>query len=181
MIVVQTDRYTLRDFTEEDAPSLAVFANNRKIWEGVRDRFPHPYSEGDAKDFIGIVNAQLPSTNFAIEIEGKAVGAIGLITQDQNDVYRYSAELGYWIGEPYWGNGLMTDIVRRFSREAFQRYNIWRIFAGVYHTNTASQRVLEKAGYSREGVLRKAAFKDGKVLDEIRFALLKEELGSSSL
>ena len=176
MIVIQTDRYTLRDFKEEDATSIAGFANNRKIWEGVRDRFPHPYSEDDAKEFISMVNAQQPATNFAIVIEGKAVGAIGIITQDQNDVYRYSAELGYWIGEPHWGKGLMTDIVRRFSREVFQRYNVWRIYAGVYHTNIASQRVLDKAGYFREGVLRKAAFKDGKVLDEVRFSLLKEDL-----
>ena len=176
MPVLQTERFIVREFTPKDAPSLARFANNRKIWACLRDRFPHPYSEKDAAEFIGMVSGQPPSTSFAIEIDGKAVGAVGIIPQDPNDVYRYSAELGYWLGEPYWGKGLMTEIVRLFVKEAFQRFNFWRIYAGVYHNNPASMRVLEKAGFTREGVLRKAAFKDGNILDEVRFSLLKEEL-----
>lgn len=174
--MIVTDRFIIREFTLDDAPSLANFANNRKIWAGVRDRFPHPYSLQDARDFITRVNEEPPATSFAIEIDAEAVGAIGIIPQDQDDVYRYSAELGYWIGEPFWGKGLMTAMVRLFVAEMFQRFNVWRIYAGVYSNNHASMRVLEKAGFKREGVLRKAAFKDGKVLDEVRFSILKEEI-----
>jgi len=176
MNVIATERFVIREFTPEDAPSLAQFANNRKVWAGVRDRFPHPYSLQDAVDFIKMISEDPPPTAFAIEIEGKAAGAIGIITQDQDDVYRYSAELGYWLGEPFWGKGLMTEMVRLFVREVFERFNVWRIYAGVYSNNRASMRVLEKAGFTREGVLRKAAFKDGKILDEVRFSILKEEM-----
>ena len=171
--LIKSDRFNLREFEESDAASLAKYANNRKIWAGVRDIFPHPYSLENAKDFIEMATEEQPAHIFAIEIDGQAVGAIGFHTQD--DVYRYSAEIGYWLGEPYWGKGYMSEIVSLFVQKVFERSNVWRLYAGVYHTNAASRRVLEKAGFVKEGVLKKAVFKDGKVLDEVRYALLREE------
>lgn len=173
MIILQTDRFTVREFVPEDAPSVAKYANNRKIWEQVRDQLPHPYKLEDAEGFIRMVNERQPPNAFAIVIEGEAAGAIGV--HPQNDVYRYSAELGYWLGEPFWGRGLMTEIVKGVVGIAFERFNIWRIYAGVFSSNPASMRVLEKAGFQKEGLLRQATFKDGKVLDEVRYALLKED------
>ncbi|MBK7407461.1 MAG: GNAT family N-acetyltransferase [Saprospirales bacterium] len=174
MILVQTDRFILREFSLADAPSFAHLANNRKVWAGVRDAFPHPYTLENAKEFIEMVTADQPTHVFAIEIDGKAVGAIGYFVQE--DVYRYSAEIGYWLGEPYWGQGLMTEVVKLMVEKTFERSNVWRLYAGVYHTNTGSQRVLEKAGFQKEGVLRKAVFKDGQVLDEVRYAFLRPDL-----
>lgn len=173
MVLAQTNRFTLREFEESDAPSIAQHANNRKVWAGVRDIFPHPYTLSNAKDFIEMATEEQPVHIFAIEIDGKAVGAIGF--HPQEDVYRYSAEIGYWLAEPYWGKGYMSEIVQLFVKKVFERSNVWRLYAGVYHTNIGSQRVLEKAGFTREGVLKKAVFKDGKVLDEVRYALLREE------
>lgn len=173
MTILQTDRFTVREFMPEDAPSLARHANNRKIWAFVRDQFPHPYSVENAEDFIRMINSHQPPNAFAIVVGGEAVGGIGV--HPQEDVYRYSAEIGYWLGEPFWGKGLMTDIVRGVVAEAFQRFNIWRIYAGVFSNNPASMRVLEKAGFQQEGIRRAATFKDGKVLDEVMYGLLKED------
>lgn len=173
MIILQTERFTVREFMPEDAASLAKYANNRNIWVCVRDQFPHPYSQENALEFIKMVNSNRPANVFAIAIGGEAVGGIGV--HPQEDVYRYSAELGYWLGEPFWGKGLMTDIVKGVVAEAFRRFNIWRIYAGVFSSNPASMRVLEKAGFQKEGVRRAATFKDGKVLDEVMYGLLKED------
>ncbi len=173
VVILQSERFTIREFVPQDAPSLAKYANNRKIWANVRDQFPHPYSLENAQEFIRMINERQPANAFAILVGGEAVGGIGV--HPQEDVYRYSAELGYWLGEPFWGKGLMTDIVKGVVAEAFKRFNIWRIYAGVFSSNPASMRVLEKAGFQKEGVRRAASFKDGKVLDEVMYGLLKED------
>ena len=171
MTLFQTDRFIVREFEKTDAYALAKYANNRNVWLGVRDAFPHPYSLDDAKEFIALAQSKQPACLFGIEIEMEAVGGIGYFVQE--DVYRYSAEIGYWIAEPYWGKGLMTEIVTRFVEKVFERSNVWRIYAGVFGPNKGSQRVLEKAGFEKEGIGRKAVFKDGKILDEVRYALLR--------
>ena len=155
-----------------DEPALARHADNRKIWLNVRDRFPHPYTPADAQAWIANASAVTPETQFAVEVEGEAVGGVGLFLQA--DVERYSAEIGYWIGETFWGRGLATAVVRAFTDYAFDAFELCRIYANVFEWNPGSCRVLEKAGYVLEGRLRSAAVKDGFVLDGVLYANVRE-------
>src|SRR6266498_2626432 len=144
----------IRSWRAGDEPALAQHANNRKIWLNVRDRFPHPYTLADAEEWVARVTAAVPETQFAIEVDGAAAGGIGVFLQE--DVERYSAEIGYWLGEAYWGRGLATSAVQRFTEYAFEAFGLCRIYATVFAWNPASCRVLEKAGYQLEGRLRQS-------------------------
>jgi RimJ/RimL family protein N-acetyltransferase len=165
----------IREWRPDDAASLARHANSRNIWRNVRDHFPHPYTLADAETWIERVTSEHPPTQLAIEVDGEAAGGIGLFLQC--DVERRSAELGYWLGEAYWGQGLMTEAVRRFTAEAFDAFGLLRIYAVVFEWNPASCRVLEKAGYVLEGRLRKAVVKDGALLDQFLYAAVREMSG----
>jgi RimJ/RimL family protein N-acetyltransferase len=146
------------------AASLAANSNNINIWNNIRDIFPYPYSEEDGKQFIEKVLSKLaPATDFAIVVEGKAVGGIGIALQ--KDVERISAEIGYWLGEAYWNKGIMTRAVKLMVKYAFANFPLQKIYTPVFDFNIASMRVLQKAGFEREAVLKKAAVKNGKVID----------------
>ena len=162
---------TVRSWRAGDAASLARHANNRKIWRNLRDRFPHPYTPADAEAFLRSVIGTTPETNFAITVDGVAVGGIGLTLAE--DIHRRTAELGYWLGEEYWGRGIASAAVRAITDYAFTHHDLVRIWAGVFEWNPASMRVLEKAGYTREATLRKSAFKDGEIVDEVIFAVVR--------
>jgi ribosomal-protein-alanine N-acetyltransferase len=162
----------IRSWRPGDADSLVREADNRNIWLTVRDRFPYPYTHAHAEAWIDRVTSDMPETHFAIDLDGRAVGGIGLELQE--DVSRYSAELGYWLGEAYWGRGIMTAAVSRFTEYAFAAFDLCRIYALVFETNPASQRVLERAGYALEGRLRHAAYKDGRILDQFLYAVSHE-------
>ena len=148
--------------------SLAKHANNRKIWLGMRDLFPHPYTLDHANEFLGRATSKQPPTNFCIEINGAAVGGIGV--QLGEDVNRHTAGLGYWLGEDFWGHGVMTEVVPFVTDYCFQNFPLQRIQAEAYANNPASIRVLEKAGFVLEGRLRKNVIKDGQVLDSLLYA-----------
>jgi len=162
----------IRSWHEQDAASLTAHANNRKIWRNVRDAFPHPYREEDASGWIERASTEIPETHFAIVVDEKAVGAIGLLLKD--DVYRRSAEIGYWLGEAYWGRGIVAEAVRALTDYAFENYDICRVYAGVFEWNTASMRVLEKAGYTFEARLKKAVTKEGLTVDEVVYSMIRE-------
>lgn len=162
----------IRTWREADAPSLAHHADNRRIWLNVRDRFPHPYTLADAESWVMRASAARPETQFAIEVDGEAAGGVGVFLQE--DVERFSAEIGYWLGESYWGRGIATAVVRRFTDYAFEAYDLCRLYANVFAWNPASGRVLEKAGYQLEGNLRQSAVKDGQVLDGLLYARVRE-------
>jgi RimJ/RimL family protein N-acetyltransferase len=151
-----------------DKARLAELANNRKIWNNVRDAFPHPYAVSDAEYFIGTTFKDEPQRIFAIEYEGQLCGMTGL--HQQEDVYRLSAELGYWIGEPYWGKGIATQAVELMTQYGFRKLDLVRIYAGVFSYNAGSMRVLEKNGFTLEGILKKAVYKNGQMWDEHRYA-----------
>ncbi len=163
----------LRDWRIEDAPSLARHADNKKIWVNVRDRFPSPYTLEDAEHWVRHCLRALPATDFAIEVGGEVVGGIGVVLHD--DVERVSAELGFWLGEAVWGRGVMTDAVTAFVPWAFDRFTLTRIYAHVFEFNGGSARVLEKAGFVREALLRRAVIKDGRVIDQWLFACIRED------
>lgn len=168
---LKLERCTIRNFREGDEPSLVRHANNRKIWRNLRDRFPHPYVLDDAIWWIQYANSTTPVTNFAIAVDGEAIGGIGLILED--DVYRRSAEIGYWLGEEFWGQGIASSAVQALTEYAFANFDICRIFAEVFEWNPGSMRVLEKAGYQFEGRLKKAVFKDGQIIDACIYAIVR--------
>lgn len=168
---LKLERCTIRDYREGDEPSLVEHANNYKIWRNLRDRFPHPYTMRDAVEWVRLANAAEPVTHFAIDVGGAAVGGIGLILEE--DVYRLSAEIGYWLGESYWGRGIVSEAVRALTRYAFDTFQLNRIYAEVFAWNPGSMRVLEKAGYEFEGRLRHGIFKDGQVTDAMMYAIVR--------
>ena len=166
----------LRPWRRSDAADAARYADNPRVAENLRDIFPSPYILADAESFIAacLETGDRGQLCRAIVVDGTAAGGISVTAG--SDVYRRDAELGYWLGEPFWGRGIMTEAVRRICREAFERLDIVRIHAAVYARNGASCRVLEKAGFTREGILRRSVYKNGEVLDACLYALLREEL-----
>ncbi len=163
----------LRKLKEADIEELARLADNRKIWDNVRDQFPHPYTDRDAKIFIRTKIEEDPPMALAIDHKGQLAGVIGLARQ--HDVYRYSAEVGYWLGEEFWGKGLATEALKMMTEYGFEILPLERLYAGVFANNHASIRVLEKAGYHLESVGKMAAFKNGEFVDEHRYVLLKSD------
>jgi RimJ/RimL family protein N-acetyltransferase len=153
--------------------SLVDQANNRLIWLNLRDRFPHPYTTWHARSFIRRARSSVPETAFAIAVDGAAIGGIGFVLQQ--DVERVSAEIGYWLGEAYWGRGITTEALAAVTRHAIEQHGLTRIFALPFARNVASCRVLEKAGFALEGRLRKSAIKDGAVLDQLQYAFVVDE------
>lgn len=160
--------YIIRDWQMEDAPSIAQYANNRKIWINLRDGFPHPYRITDAEDFISRIIGSGSRTNFAIANQLEAIGSIGLTPGE--DVHRYAAEIGYWLAEPFWNRGIMTQAVKCLTDYAINDLKMHRVFAEPYVTNPASARVLEKVGFVCEGILRSNVLKDGKILDQFLYS-----------
>jgi [ribosomal protein S5]-alanine N-acetyltransferase len=161
----------VRPWTTADAESLQRHANNRNVSIHLRDRFPFPYELENARTFLGWLAGQPSPTVWAIEVGGEAVGGIGI--ELRSDVERVSAEIGYWLGEQVWGRGVATEALRAVTADAFTRYDLTRIFAVPFADHVASIRVLEKAGYEREGVMRQSAIKDGRVRDQALYATYK--------
>lgn len=170
------DTCVVRDWSRDDLRPLVRNANNRNIWINLRDRFPHPYNEAVGRDFLAFAAQQSPVTMWAIEVDGEAAGGIGLVFL--TDVERVSAEIGYWLGEPFWGRGITTAAVRAVTAEAFRTTELQRIFALPFADNVASIRVLEKAGYSLEGRLRHSAIKDGVIRDQLMFGAYRSSQGN---
>jgi len=162
----------LRPFGDGDEADIVRHANNRAVWMGLQDLFPHPYREVHARAWIRMCAAQAPVINFAICLDGEVIGAIGLKLRD--DVFRRGAEVGYWIGEAHWGKGYATEALLGVTGYAFGTLGLHRLCAGVFGNNPASARVLEKAGFQREGVERAALEKDNKVLDHLLYGKLRE-------
>src|SRR5262245_21304133 len=162
----------VRSWEAGDIPSLVEQANNRKIWRNLRDHFPHPYSAADGRRFLKNVRASTPETMFAIAVGRMAVGGIGYVLQ--RDVERVSAEIGYWLGEAYWGRGIATEALIAVTRHAIDRHGLTRVFALPFAWNAGSCRVLEKAGYTLEARLRRSAFKDGEITDQFLYGYIVE-------
>jgi [ribosomal protein S5]-alanine N-acetyltransferase len=165
---IKLQKCTIREWRAGDIEALTRNANNYNVWRNVRDRFPHPYTTAAAERWIGGGVSAPPFTQFAIEAEGEAAGGIGIMLKD--DVYRRMAEIGYWLGEPYWGRGIGTEAVIAVTEYAFANFDLCRIAAYVFEWNPGSARVLEKAGYQLEGRLRESATKEGQTIDELVYA-----------
>lgn len=153
---------------------LVEQANNFKIARFVRDAFPHPYTHKSGKFFIENVAQPNPKQIFAIVVDGKLAGGTGIFPQ--SDVYRKNAEVGYWLGESFWGRGIATESVKRIVSYGFETFDIVRIYAGVFESNIASMRVLEKVGFQLEKISHKTVFKNEQFLDEYMYSIRKEKL-----
>ena len=163
--------YYLRSFEDSDVEALVKHGNNKKVSVNLRDGFPYPYTISDAHNWILYNKQKFPETNFAIADKNELIGGIGIAIQD--DVHRLCAEIGYWLSESYWGKGIATKALKTMTEYALRNFDLIRIYANVFQTNTASIKVLEKAGYILEGRLRKSVIKDGKILDQFIYAYLK--------
>ena len=164
--------FSLQEWREGFAPSLAESADDIRIARMLRDGFPHPYTLRDAEAFIAYTRSAVRELHRAVVIEGRAVGALSLTKR--RGAYNGSAELGYWLAPDYWGFGIMTEAVRRLCGTAFAETDICRIQAEVFAPNAASCRVLEKNGFAKEGIKRKSVFKNGAFYDSIVYARIKE-------
>ena len=162
------NRCVVRAWQPSDAESLQRHADNPNVARHLRDRFPHPYTMEHATGFLGWVAQQPSPTVWAIAIGDEAVGGIGI--ERHGDVERVSAEIGYWLGEAHWGKGVATEALVAVTAMAFQQYELTRVFAVPFADHLASVRVLEKAGYVREGLMRRSAIKYGVVRDQLLFA-----------
>jgi RimJ/RimL family protein N-acetyltransferase len=162
----------VRSWSTSDVDALAAHANNRKIWANLRDAFPHPYTRRDARDYIRMVRERTPETTFALDVAGEAVGSIGFVLR--SDVERVSAEIGYWLAEPFWGRGIASEALAAVTRYAIEHHGLTRIYALPFAWNTASCRVLEKAGYYLEARLRRSAIKDGRITDQMQYAFVPD-------
>lgn len=170
---LHTDHFTLRPWHPDDAMSLVKHANNPRIAVNLRDGFPYPYTLPDAQKWLKLVSNNTEDIILAIEVDGEAAGGIGL--HGLKDVYRYNGELGYWLSEHHWGKGIMSHAVGLMVEYAFVQTHWLRLFACIYEHNLSSMRVLEKNGFKLEAIHRRAVMKEGKLLDEHMFAILREK------
>lgn len=165
--------YKIRKFVDSDVYSLSEHANNPNIARNLRDAFPYPYTEEEAKMWIARAIKERPNSDFAITHDNKVIGGIGFNLLD--DVFRKSAEIGYWVSEKYWGKGIPTNAVREITRYAFENFDIERLFTGVFSNNQASIKVLQKNGFVHEGCLRRSVYEYGKYLDQQMYARIRDE------
>jgi [ribosomal protein S5]-alanine N-acetyltransferase len=163
----------IREITENDKHSIVKYADNKKISANLRDSFPYPYTLEDAEKWLVILNDNIPNRSFAIANDKELIGAIGI--EPCWDVNRFSGELGYWLGEPFWGKGIATLAVKRFITYVFEHYDFIKIFAYVFSSNPSSARVLMKAGFKLEGCLRDQIVKNGQTLDQMVYGILRKE------
>lgn len=161
-------RCSVRAWKKSDAASLIRHADNINVARCLRDAFPNPYTKSDARAFLKRATGADDPTNMAIDVEGEAVGAIGYVPG--RDVERFSAEIGYWLGEQLWGRGIVTEALTLATGHAFTNLNFLRLFALPFADNRGSARVLEKAGYTLEGRLRSSSVKYGEAKDQFLYA-----------
>ena len=166
-------KVSIREWEIKDVPQLVTAINNKKILDNLRDGIPYPYTEKDAEEFINATLSAEKDTQYAFAIcyDGKFVGSIAVFRKE--NVHHLTGEMGYYIAEPYWGKGITTDSIKIMCNYIFNNTDIIRIFAEPYANNTASCRVLEKAGFQFEGLLRQNAIKNGQLMDMKMYSILK--------
>jgi ribosomal-protein-alanine N-acetyltransferase len=164
----------VRDWSPADKADLVRYADNRQIWRNLTHAFPSPYTEADADAWFASLAEMSEPTHWAIEVDGKAVGGIGVSLGE--GVFVRSADFGYWLGESYWGCGITTEAARAVVPCAMARFGLCRLEASVFAWNPASMRVLEKCGFEREGISQASVFKDGQLIDRVVYAYVNLEL-----
>ena len=163
---------SLKDILTVSPESLQALANDSDVADSLRDVFPHPYSLDDAKQFLDLNRQGIITNSFAVYSDGVFVGLAGIVTK--SDIHRINGEIGYWIGKKFWGQGIATAAVKLLIPFAFEELGLHRLYAGIFETNKPSMRVLEKAGFKLEVVLKSSLIKNGKIMDEYLYSLVKE-------
>jgi len=163
--------FRLRKWEMSDIDSMVKHADNYNIAKFLTNQFPHPYAREDGLDYISSIIGDNPPKAMAIEINSEAVGSIGIFPQ--SDIHCKNAEMGYWLSEQYWGKGIMTNAIKEMVKYGFENFDLDRIFARPFGSNRASQRVLEKAGFTLEGRFEKVLFKNDEYMDELIYAIRK--------
>ncbi|RFZ81377.1 N-acetyltransferase [Mucilaginibacter terrenus] len=158
----------LRRLRPEDAATLQMHADDEGVSAYLKDRFPYPYTIEDAEFFINLKMNEDPQTVYAIDTEGEFAGMIGLDLRQ--DVYCRTPLIGYWLGRTYWGAGIATTAVKLLTSYAFNQLDMICIQAFVFSENPASMRVLEKAGYQKQGILKGSVIKRSRIMDEHVYA-----------
>lgn len=163
----------LRAWRESDAADLVHAINNKKVIDNLRDGIPYPYTLKDAETFIlsRLSADKTAMFAWAITEEDRVIGSIGIFRN--SNIHRLTAEMGYYLGEDYWGRGIATKAVREAVGYVFEHTDILRIYAEPFANNIASCRVLEKAGFAFEGILRKNAIKNGEILDMRLYSIVR--------
>jgi RimJ/RimL family protein N-acetyltransferase len=172
---LETERLVLRPFELGDAPRVKLLAGDRDV-AAMTLNVPHPYEDGIAEKWIGSHQERFDKgeeTVVAITLKGSGelIGAMGLILKVDHE----KAELGYWIGKPYWGHGYCTEAARAFLRYAFTELRLNRVHAYHFHHNPASGHVLKKIGMQYEGRLRQHVKKWGQFIDNELYSILRSE------
>ncbi len=175
---IEGEGFRLRPWSPADAVALVKHANNPRVASNLRDGFPYPYTPGDARSWLEMVGNNREDVILAIEIRGEAAGGIGM--HGMKDVYKYNSEIGYWLSESHWGKGIMTRAVGAMVNYGFEHTRWLRLFACIFENNPSSMRVLEKNGFSLEAIHRKAVMKEGTLMDEHLYALLKDHWSGGS-
>lgn len=171
-MILKCEKFILRPLQLDDAESIAKYANNYKIWKNLRDLFPHPYSIGDAKNFINYNIDINPTENFCIEYQNECIGIIGF--NQMQDVYKKTVDFGYWIGEKFWNKGIISKAIPIMVRYIFDTFEIERIQASVFSWNKSSMHVLKKNGFKLEYIAKNAVFKNNVLTDEYCYIILKK-------
>jgi len=167
------DNIKLRALVNTDAEQIAKLANNKKIWDNQKDMNPYPYELEDAEKLIDLAAKQQSKHTFAITVEGVLCGVMGLTIL--KDVYRQTGEIGFWLGEEFWGKGIATKAIQLITQFGFEEQGLERIQAAVFDFNIASMKALEKNGYIKEGIFRNSVIKNNQICDEHKYAKLKNE------
>ena len=171
MELIINEHLRLRPWQEEDKKELQRIANNSNVTRFLRERFPHPYTRNDAERWVSLNIMGLYETHFCIEYKQQPAGGIGI--DIQIDIHKYTAELGYWLGEDYWGKGIITECIKAATPYYIKKFQLKRIYAHAFIGNDASIRALEKAGYTLEGIMKNYAYKDGIDIDGTMYAFTK--------
>ncbi len=173
MNITTQGAFQLRPWSLSDVECLVKYANNKNVSNYMTDKFPHPYTIDDAHSFIAFATKDNPVHMFAIVINGEAVGGIGV--HPREDIERMNAELGYWLAEPFWGKGIISDAIQDILAFAFKTYDINRVYARPFGRNKASQRVLEKNGFILEAHFKNTLIKNGVLEDELIYAVRRKD------
>ncbi|TKB98046.1 GNAT family N-acetyltransferase [Pedobacter cryotolerans] len=164
-------QFELRPFQSSDLNSLVKHANNYNIAKNLSNKFEFPYTIDHGIAFINLALSAITPEIFAITINNEVVGSIGV--HPKTDIHCKNAEIGYWIGEEFWGNGIVPEAVKLMVNYGFKTFDITRIYASTYDINLKSRRVLEKAGFSLEAELKETLYKNGTFYDEVVYAIRK--------
>jgi len=171
---IKFEGIVLKPWSIRDAADLSKIANNKFISDNLRDGFPFPYSLEDAKNWLGIILPEnSPPRFFAIKYDNCLVGSIGIVSK--SDIYKKNFEIGYFLGEEYWGQGIATKAIKAATSYAFNDFDIVRVYAEPFADNPGSRRALEKAGFILEATLRRNVIKNGIIKNSCIYSVLRED------